>query len=87
LAELLPEPLVIARFWKNRGGQAVIVQLKTYSDLRIIDIRTHYTAPDGTLQPTPKGIGMSVLRLPELARAVNRALSEARRLGLVEGEP
>jgi hypothetical protein len=87
LAELIPDPLEIAKFWANRGGVACIVQIKTYGDLRLIDVRKFYTAPDGTLAPTPKGVSLSLRKLPELASAVNKALSEARRLGLIEGEP
>jgi hypothetical protein len=43
---------------------------------------------EGKLQPTGKGVAMVVLRLPELAAAVNKALTKARELNLLgdEGE-
>jgi hypothetical protein len=40
----------------------------------------------GTLAPTKKGVCIDVLRLPELANAINRALAKAVELGLLEVE-
>jgi hypothetical protein len=49
----------------------------------VVDVRKHYSAADGTLQPTSKGITLSVRKLPELALAVAKALKRARELGLL----
>ena len=37
----------------------------------------------GRLVPTPKGVSIVVLRLPELAAAVTKALAKAKELGLI----
>jgi hypothetical protein len=82
----LPEPVEIAKFWKNRKGDAVVVSLSTFEGRNLIDVRQHFTSKDGKLLATQKGLAMQVLRLPELAAAVNKALTKARELGLIEGE-
>jgi hypothetical protein len=79
----LPEPIEISKFWANRSGEAVIVSIREFEGQLLVDIRKHYTAPDGTLQPTAKGIALSVRKLPELTLAVAKALKRARELGLL----
>jgi Transcriptional Coactivator p15 (PC4) len=79
----LPEPIEVAKFWANRAHDAVVVSLREYEGVLIVDIRKHYSAPDGTLQPTAKGIALSVRKLPELALAIAKALKRARELGLL----
>jgi Transcriptional Coactivator p15 (PC4) len=82
----LPEPIVIDRFWKNRRKDAVIIQLSSYEGHNLVDLRTHSMSSDGKLLPTKKGLAVSILRLPELAKAVNKALVRARELGLIDDE-
>jgi len=36
----LAEPIIIAQWWKNRGGESVRVTLSTYADRNLIDLRT-----------------------------------------------
>ncbi|MCV0387403.1 MAG: hypothetical protein K5821_13420 [Nitrobacter sp.] len=79
----LEEPVEIAKFWKNRKGDAVIVALTSYQGYNLVDLRTHFTNKEGKLQPTPKGLSVAVLRLPDLAKAVNAALKKAAELGLI----
>lgn len=81
----LAQPIEIAKFWRNRRGEAVVVTLKEYEGRAIFDARVNFTTKEGTLQPTAKGLAITVLRLPELADAVNKALAKARELGLIEG--
>jgi hypothetical protein len=38
------------------------------------------------MRPTSKGVAVVVLRLPELAKAINKALSRAVELGLLDDE-
>jgi hypothetical protein len=85
----LPEPVKVAELWKNRRGETIRATLVTYEGRNCFDLRQHFTAHDGRMQPTKKGITVAVLRLPELAAAVNKAVSTARDLGLIddEGEP
>jgi hypothetical protein len=82
----LPEPVVVAQFWRNRGGEAIRVQLKEFEGRVLVDARVWYTANDGTLQPTAKGLSCVVLRLPDLAAAINKAVAKAEELGLLEPE-
>jgi Transcriptional Coactivator p15 (PC4) len=81
----LDEPLEIAKFWKNRRHDAVVVSLQTFEGRNIVNVRTHVMDKSGRLVPTSKGVAMVVLRLPELAAAVTKALAKARELGLLDG--
>ena len=80
------EPVEIAKFWRNRRGEAVIVQLREYEGHVLADARVNSTNKEGKLQPTGKGISISVRRLPKLAAALTKAERKARELGLIEGE-
>jgi hypothetical protein len=65
----------------------VIVALREYEGTLIIDMRRHYTAADGKLRPTSKGLALTIAKLPELAAALARAEQRARELGLLgDGE-
>jgi hypothetical protein len=81
----LPEPIIISRFWKNRSHDAVEVSLKSFEGMNLCDVRT-FTMRDGGLVPTTKGISVVVPRLPDLARAINKALAKARELGLLDDD-
>jgi hypothetical protein len=80
------EPIDSKRFWKHRRDEAVFVWLSEYEGHRLIDARTWFTAPEGSLKPG-RGPVCAVRHLPPAA--VNKALSKARELGLVDpdGEP
>ncbi len=81
----LPEPIEVAKFWKNRRHDAIVVSLSTFDGRNIVDVRQHFMNGEGKLQPSPKGIAVTVLRLPDLADAITKALAKARQLGLLEG--
>jgi hypothetical protein len=81
----LDEPVVISKFWKNRRHDAIIVSLSTFEGRNLVDLRMH-AMKEGRLVPTPKGLAMVVLRLPELAKAINKALEKARELGLLDDD-
>ena len=79
----LAEPVVVSKFWKGHfRDSAIYTELSTYQDRNVCDVRT-YVMNAGRLVATPRGISISVLRLPELHRAVTKALKEARALGLL----
>ncbi|MET4319313.1 transcriptional coactivator p15/PC4 family protein [Bradyrhizobium sp. RT5a] len=83
----LAEPVVIAKFWKNRArNESLHVGFNSYEGHNLINVRIHTTGTDGIDRPTPKGISMSVRKLPELARALVKAEAEARRMGLLDGD-
>jgi len=82
----LAEPVVVSKFWKNRQHDAIITSLSTYEGRNLVDIRMHRMSTAGQLVPTQKGVALVVLRLPELADAVNKALAKARELGLIDDD-
>jgi hypothetical protein len=82
----LPAPVEVCKFWKNRKHDAVVISLSTYEGRNIIDVRQHFMTKDGRLQPTTKGLAMQVLRLPELAAGLTKALAKARELGLLDDD-
>jgi hypothetical protein len=82
----LAEPITVAEFWKNRRGESIRVTLETYEGRNLVSVRQFFTADTGKMQPTKKGVSLSVLLLPELAAAVNKALARAAELGLLEGK-
>jgi hypothetical protein len=84
----LSEPIEIAKFWKNRGGEAVVIQLREFNGRVLFDARVNVTDSAGRLRPTDKGLTIAVLRLPELAAAIGKALARAREAGLIkDGKP
>ena len=82
----LDEPVIVDRMWANRQHDAVFVTLQTFRDQNLVDIRKHVMDTNGKLVPTPKGIALKIARLPDLAKAVEKALRKARDLGLLDGE-
>ena len=82
----IDEPVVISKFWKNRRHDAIITTLSTFEGRNVVDVRTHVMDRKGCLVPTRKGVSLVVLRLPELADAVTKALAKARELGLLEAD-
>jgi hypothetical protein len=78
----LEEPFKVDSFWRNRRHEAVVSTLSTFEGRNIFDVRIH-AMKDGKLVPTPKGVAVVVLRLPDLAKAINKALKQARELGLL----
>jgi transcriptional coactivator p15 (PC4) len=84
-AEILPEPIEVTKFWKNRRRDvAVVVSLSSYEGHNLVSIREHFTDSDGCMQPSRKGISLVVNRLPELAAGITKALSKAQDLGLLK---
>jgi hypothetical protein len=80
----LPEPIIVADFWANRRGEAVRVQFRELEGQTLIDLRRHYTGREGKLVPTKKGLSLAIRKLPDLAVAIAKALTKARKLGLIK---
>ena len=72
----------IDKFWRDRSGRAIITRITKFNGHVLVDVRTFVTAPDGTMRPT-KGLACSVRLLPQLAHSIDKAITEARRLGLL----
>jgi len=78
----LAAPVIIASWWKNRGGEAIRVRLLTYEGQNIIDVRTWWTAKDGKLQPS-KGFACAVKHIPKLASVLVAAARKAEEVGIL----
>jgi hypothetical protein len=77
----IPEPIIVAEWWKNRRKEAIRVRLSEYEGRALIDVRTWY-GDEGKLKPG-KGFAASIKHLPRLAAEITRALAKARELGLI----
>jgi hypothetical protein len=75
----------VDKFWRDRSGRAIVVRLTEYNGHALVDLRTFFTADDGTLRPA-KGLACSVRLLPQLLRAVEKARTKAIELGLIDPE-
>lgn len=84
--KLLPEPVVIERFWRDRAGIAIVVSIEPYDGSNLLHCRKYFTAADGRLLPTKSGVTVPILRIPDLARALAKAERKARELGLLPPE-
>jgi len=82
----LTEPVEIEKFWANRRKDAIITTLSTFKETNLVDIRKYVMSREGRLVPTPKGISVKVTRLPDLLKAVTKAVEKAKALGLIDGE-
>jgi hypothetical protein len=78
----LPEPIEIAKFWKNRSHDAIVVCLRSYEGRNFLDVRTH-RMQDGKLLPSHKGVTIAIPRIPEFTKAINDAMAKAKELGLI----
>jgi hypothetical protein len=79
----LPEPITVAEFWRNRGGESIRVEIREYQGRVVVDVRVHFPDAKGVLRPSKKGVCVAIKRLPELARGITKALARARELGLI----
>lgn len=80
------EPIEIHKMWRDRRGNALVFALKSYQGRAFFDLRTFYTDQDGIFKPTTKGITASPSKLPEIFKAIVKALDRARELGLLTDE-
>jgi hypothetical protein len=78
------EPIEIHKMWRDRNGNALVFSLKCYQGRPFFDLRTFYTNHDGISKPTSKGITASPRKLPEIAKALEKAVERARELGLLD---
>ena len=81
----LTAPVIIDRWWRNRGGDAVYVRLSSFKQHDLIDIRSWRADSQGISRPG-KGIALAVKHLPRLHAAIGKALSRAIELGLLDDD-
>lgn len=82
-AARLPKPIEVDKFWRDRSGRAVVTRLTEYNGHLLVNVRTFFTAPDDGVMRPGKGFACNVRLLPQLARSIDKAITEARRLGLL----
>ena len=64
--------------FKKNDVEEVRIQLQEYKGYDLVDIRVWFTAADGQEpRPTRKGITLKTELLPDLERAVKKAVKEA----------
>jgi Transcriptional Coactivator p15 (PC4) len=86
---VLTESVPVAKFWKSARDRQhhVRVELSDYEGHPLINIRIWQTGSDGIDRPTVKGIALAIRKIPELARAIDKARAKATELGLLhDGE-
>jgi Transcriptional Coactivator p15 (PC4) len=79
----LEQPIEIGKFFKNRNGDPIVVQIKEFEGVIFADARQFYTGADGKSRPTKKGLAITVHRLPELVDLLEKTLVRARELGIL----
>lgn len=82
-ASIPQESRVVIASWPRNARETIQVALDRYQDCDTIDLRTWFTAADGTERATKSGISLSVRHLPAVATAITAALVEARERGLL----
>ncbi len=82
----LTEPIEIGKFFKNRKGDVIVVQIKEFEGVVFADIRQFFIGEDGVTRPTKRGVALSLRKLDELAGLLDKAIAKARELGLIRDE-
>jgi hypothetical protein len=82
----LAEPVVVDRFFANRRKDVITTTLQSYQGHILVDLRKFVLNREGVNIPTGKGVSVKVTRLPDLAKAITKALDKARELGLLDGD-
>ena len=81
-----PTVIVVDEFARN-DREIIRVLLDRFRGHDMLQIRNFYPGRDGEWCPGKGGIAMAVRHLPRLAAAINSALAEAQRAGLIRAEP
>jgi hypothetical protein len=77
------QPIMVGRFFKNRRGDIVAVQIKSFEGVVFCDIRQFFQNDAGQSCPTKKGVALTLRKLPELVELLEKTLAKARELGLI----
>jgi hypothetical protein len=74
----------ISKWWRTRGGEAIVVELTPWAGRTLIHVRTWHSEA-GRLKPG-KGFCCEAKHLPRLASALAKACSRARDPGLIASD-
>jgi hypothetical protein len=72
--------------WPLNKRESARVSIEKYNGVWLINLRKWFEAENGEMRPGKQGIALGMRHLPQLAAAVNDALSIARQRGLVEAK-
>jgi hypothetical protein len=76
------DKIVISKFWKSRSrGEHVVVSLKNWNNLKLVDVRVYADDEKGCSRPTAKGVSIVAGRICELQDALRKAVAKAVDLG------
>jgi hypothetical protein len=79
------KPIEVTKFWANRSGEAIIINLVQFHGRWCLDARRNYTNKEGLFAPINKGSMIALGKLPEFTKALARAERKAIELGLLDG--
>jgi hypothetical protein len=82
----LSTPIIVNRFFRNRKHDVVTTRIGQFKNIPMIDIRVWRGNASGCMVPTKLGISMKLSRLRDLKRAIDKAVDQAERLGLLPRE-
>jgi hypothetical protein len=71
--------------WQKNKRERLRVSLEEFNGRPVVDIRTYYLDEDDQPKPGRAGLTIAVKHLQQLAPALQAALDEAQRRGLLEG--
>ncbi|MBR0974087.1 transcriptional coactivator p15/PC4 family protein [Bradyrhizobium japonicum] len=81
----LAEEIVVAQFWKGRQrSNHIRICLKRFEGRAIVDVRQFFVTGAGRSQPTMRGVALSIEKLPDLLKAIEKAYTKALELDLIE---
>jgi len=66
------EPVII----RKNARESYRLAWETYEGNRFLDLRVFFTAPDGELRPSRKGVALNGAALPEIIAALQAAQRE-----------
>jgi hypothetical protein len=81
----LSEPIPIAKFFKSARDRTkhIRVELSEFQGHPLVNVRVWQTGADGIDRPTVQGIALAVRKLPELHKAITKAIKVASETGLL----
>src|SRR5262245_51980812 len=78
---ILNEAIIIASWWRDRGGGALRVRLLQLDGHPCVDVRAWRTSERGVLVPTSSGITTRIKHVEQFAKAFRMASVKATELG------
>jgi transcriptional coactivator p15 (PC4) len=85
LVQPLSEPEIVFQLWKGRQRtECIRATLSQYKGKPVFDVRVFFVTQSGHMQASKKGITVSIAKLPDLRKALEKAEARAIDLNLIE---